>query len=302
MLNPGSPVMIYSIPANHDCDSLSRTMQLDFDLEDSVTPNGGPEVVYRKIGQGENMFVLHGGSGSFRHWVRNLPELAKHYTLYVPDLPGFGDSGDVPSNITLEDYVGRTREALDLICPGGGPFHMVGFSYGGMIGTGVAFREQNRVRALTLLGPGGMGTPTPCSPNVHLLRPRPEMSEEELLQVHRTNLENAMLWNPEVIDEATVTLHRANIERARFRNWGLSWLDVTVGWLAESRFPAQYLIGEHDAMARPNVAHRVGRVQQARADIETHMLPGVGHWAQYEDPQTVNGHILRFHGAVTAPS
>ena len=273
-------------------------MQIKFDLEDSVTPNGGPEVVYRKLGQGETMFVLHGGSGSYRHWLRNLPELARHYTLYVPDLPGFGDSGDVPADITLDEYVAGTREAFELMCPGGGPFHMVGFSYGGMIGTGVAVQERERVRALTLLGPGGMGKPTPGSPNVKLLRPRPDMPEEELLQLHRTNLENAMLYDSSVISEDTVILHRANVERARFRNWGLSWLDVVVGWLAESDFPAQYLIGEHDAMARPNVAQRVNRVKEARPGIETHILSGVGHWAQYEDPETVNGHILRFHGAV----
>ncbi len=144
-----------------------------------------------------------------------------------------------------------TREALELMCPGGGPFHMVGFSYGGMIGTGICTQLQDRVRALTVLGPGGMGKPTPGSPNVSLLRPTAEMSEEELLQVHRTNLKNAMLFNPAAVKEDTVTLHRANIERARFRNWDLSWLDVVVGWLAESKFPAQYLIGEHDAPTLP---------------------------------------------------
>ena len=53
-------------------------MQIDFDLEDSVTPPGGPEVVYRKIGRGETMYVLHGGSGSHRHWIRNLPKLTRH--------------------------------------------------------------------------------------------------------------------------------------------------------------------------------------------------------------------------------
>lgn len=271
-------------------------MQIKFDLEDSVTPEGGPEVVYRKLGQGETMFVMHGGSGSYRHWIRNLEELSRHYTCYVPDLPGFGDSGDVPRDITLDDYITHTHKALDMMNPGGAPFHMVGFSYGGMIGTGVAVRAQQRVRRLTVLGPGGMGKPEPGSPNVNLLRTRPEMSEEELLQVHRTNLENVMLWDPAVIDEETVLLHKANIERARFRNWGLAWLDVIVGWLAESNFPAQYLIGEHDAMARPNVAHRVNRIKEARPGVETHILPGVGHWAQYEDPESVNGHILRFHG------
>ena len=72
----------------------------------------------------------------------------------MPDLPGFGDSGDVSNKITLDDYILMTREALELMCPGGGLFHMVGFSYGGMIGTGICTQLHDRVRALTVLGPG----------------------------------------------------------------------------------------------------------------------------------------------------
>ena len=37
--------------------------------------------------------LLHGGSGSWNHWVRNIDALlASGRQVIAPDLPGFGDS------------------------------------------------------------------------------------------------------------------------------------------------------------------------------------------------------------------
>ncbi|KAB2902179.1 MAG: alpha/beta fold hydrolase, partial [Burkholderiaceae bacterium] len=39
------------------------------------------------------LVLFHGGSGSWTHWVRNIDTLvAEGRQLWVPDLPGFGDS------------------------------------------------------------------------------------------------------------------------------------------------------------------------------------------------------------------
>ena len=36
--------------------------------------------------------LLHGGHGCWLHWVRNVEMLAERHTVWVADLPGFGDS------------------------------------------------------------------------------------------------------------------------------------------------------------------------------------------------------------------
>jgi alpha-beta hydrolase superfamily lysophospholipase len=37
--------------------------------------------------------LLHGGSGSWTHWIRNIePLVAEGYRVLAVDLPGFGDS------------------------------------------------------------------------------------------------------------------------------------------------------------------------------------------------------------------
>ena len=48
------------------------------------------------VGAGTPMLLLHGGTGSHRHWVRITAALARHFRVHAPDLPGYGDSPDVP--------------------------------------------------------------------------------------------------------------------------------------------------------------------------------------------------------------
>ena len=41
------------------------------------------------------MLLLHGGSGSWTHWLRNIqPLVDAGRQVLVPDLPGFGDSAN----------------------------------------------------------------------------------------------------------------------------------------------------------------------------------------------------------------
>ncbi|MCD6078130.1 MAG: alpha/beta hydrolase fold protein, partial [Ramlibacter sp.] len=58
-----------------------------------VTPAGEGDVVWHAWGAGAPLVLLHGGSGSWTHWIRNVEALAvAGRRVLVPDLPGFGDS------------------------------------------------------------------------------------------------------------------------------------------------------------------------------------------------------------------
>jgi pimeloyl-ACP methyl ester carboxylesterase len=52
------------------------------------TPCGDGTIVWRVWGAGEPLLLLHGGSGSWTHWIRNIPELAQRFEVWVPDIPG----------------------------------------------------------------------------------------------------------------------------------------------------------------------------------------------------------------------
>lgn len=49
--------------------------------------------VWHEWGQGQPLVLLHGGSGSWTHWLRNLlPLVDAGYRVIAPDIPGFGES------------------------------------------------------------------------------------------------------------------------------------------------------------------------------------------------------------------
>ena len=59
-----------------------------------ATPAGQGEIVWRVFGRGEPLVLLHGGTGSWLHWVRNIEVLSADFMLLVPDIPGSGESGN----------------------------------------------------------------------------------------------------------------------------------------------------------------------------------------------------------------
>src|ERR1700719_2780195 len=57
----------------------------------------GTRIYYRTGGTGPALILLHGYAQTSRMWNRIMPELARRFTLIVPDLPGIGDS-DIPAS------------------------------------------------------------------------------------------------------------------------------------------------------------------------------------------------------------
>jgi len=53
----------------------------------------GATTVWHSWGSGHPLLLLHGGSGSWTHWLRNIDSLAQAgYHVIAPDIPGFGAS------------------------------------------------------------------------------------------------------------------------------------------------------------------------------------------------------------------
>ena len=62
-----------------------------------TTPIEGSGIYYRRGGSGPALILLHGYAQTSRMWNGIMPELAKRFTVIVPDLPGIGQS-DIPSS------------------------------------------------------------------------------------------------------------------------------------------------------------------------------------------------------------
>ena len=81
------------------------------------TKGAGRRIVWRRFGEGPSLVLLHGGHGNWMHWVRNIASLSQRHTLWLPDMPSYGDSDDldVAARLAARGLVRR----LALIGPAG---------------------------------------------------------------------------------------------------------------------------------------------------------------------------------------
>jgi len=111
---------------------------------------GGLDIHYLTGGQGEPLIVIHGGGGNgARAWMKNIEALAGNYTVYVPDLPGFGHSQPMEGDYyipELVEFVEAFSRSLGLK-----RFYLLGHSLGGGIALNYALEFPYRVTKLVLV-------------------------------------------------------------------------------------------------------------------------------------------------------
>ena len=244
-------------------------------------------VVARIAGQGRPLLLLHGGTGSWTHWLRNMEALAQRFRIVVPDLPGMGESLDVPLDLDLDGY-GRTVLAAveGGLLPPDEPFMVAGFSFGGLVAAWLAARLPGRVEAACLLGPGGF--PAGASLRPPLQAVPSTASQEEKDAAHRRNLELLMIGEPGRIDALTVAMQRRNHRLSRFKSRRLGYIDALAPSLRAVRCPVLCILGERDPLPQPDAASRAAYLESTSPRVSCRIVPDASHWVAYEQPDAVN--------------
>jgi pimeloyl-ACP methyl ester carboxylesterase len=253
-------------------------------------------VVARCVGRGPTLLLLHGGTGSWTHWVRNIETLSQHFRLVLPDLPGMGESLDVPDDADLDAY-GEYLLAgvVGGLVPVGEPFRVAGFSYGGVMTAWLAARLPERVAGICLLAPGGF---PPGSWSRPPLRPVPAgASDAEANAVHRRNLEMMMVGEPTRIDDLIVAMQRRNHALTRFRSRFLGYRDTLGPSLRQTHCPVLAILPEKDPLPQPDAASRAAYLEATAPHIACRIVPGASHWVAFEAPDEVNRLKSEFLGA-----
>lgn len=245
----------------------------------------GVDLHWREWGQGRPLVLLHGGHGSWMHWVRNIEALSRQFRVLVPDLPGFGDSQDfaLPAHDTarLPALVQSLEQCLDLLVPEQGVL-LAGFSFGAAMAAQLAARVQ-RVERLVLLGTAGHGG------RRREMAPLLDWRVDDLAAreaAWRQNLAAFMLSGPEAVDALALCVHGLSCEATRFRSKSISRGSALQALLQDYRRPVLLVWGEADVTADPMEAAE--SVAQGRAERDWTIVPRAGHWVQYECAPEVN--------------
>lgn len=246
-------------------------------------------MVWHIWGKGKPLVLLHGGSGSWTHWLRNVQALASTgRRVLVPDLPGFGDSAE-PEGTDADASVEPVAKGITQLL-GVAACDVVGFSYGGLVGGLLAAQHPARVQHLVLVGAPGLGLRDKRLP----LTPWRDLPDGNARNaVHRSNLAALMFHQPDSIDELAVALQAANTARDRMRARKLALTDILARTLLDVGCPVDAIYGREDALFCSELDELAELLESFPGFGELVLIPGAGHWVQFEDVGTFNRQLLR---------
>jgi pimeloyl-ACP methyl ester carboxylesterase len=254
------------------------------------TPCGSGSMVWRRWGEGPALILLHGGYGSWTHWLRNVESLAARYSVLACDLPGLGDSAEVAKPYTADSLAAIVAEGIARVAPGE-DVAMCGFSFGSVIGGHVAAQMGARVSSLLLLGAAGLGLPRKP---LDLTRVEPGMTPNEIAEVQRGNLVKLMFGDARRVDELAVHLQNENTRRGRLDSRPIAFTDTLVSTLPKASARLGAIWGEQDATAAGAIAQNFAVLRKLKPQVYCDTIADAGHWAQWEQPAAFEAKLTAF--------
>jgi pimeloyl-ACP methyl ester carboxylesterase len=281
------PKNLFGLPAAEVLATLEGASRHVQSVHDGVATS------LRIWGEGEPVVMLHGASGSWRHFVRNIPVLAEHYQVIIPDIPGFGGSALPPQGIDLPWLAGAIAHGIDDVVGERARYHLVPFSYAGHVAADLVLAHRERIATFTGISPGGLAKIE--IPPVLSLRGK---QGAERAATHRINLKNLMIAADAKIDDLSVMIQDLNTVESRLDLRHVRRRTLLKDALAGSTMPILGMWGSHDQFTMNNNKLRMDTLTTVRPDADIVEIARCGHWAMYEQPDEVNALVLAALGKV----
>ena len=115
----------------------------------------GHNTHYLKAGSGPPVVLIHGGASDSRDWVNTMDALASRYSLYAPDLIGYGQSDRSQDSYYLSEFSDFIVEFIKAL--GLENTVLAGHSLGARICLDVAGQHPDKVRKIVLVDAAGLG-------------------------------------------------------------------------------------------------------------------------------------------------
>lgn len=248
------------------------------------------QMCWRIWGEGRPLVLVHGGGGSWSHWIRNIPVLARRFRVIAPDLPGFGDS-------QMPTLPADPAEMADIVAAGlrdvlgsDAAADFVAFSFGGVVSGHVAARHPGLVSSLTLVGAVGLGVTRHPAPK--MTRTSPDMPIPNRWSVQIGNLKTLMIADEGKIDPLAIYLQDHNAMRTRLRSRPMSRADSLGPLLPHLSCPIRAVWGRQDAVYPEDTGERVRLLESLTPPGSALFLDPGGHWVQHEQADSFNAYLL----------
>lgn len=244
---------------------------------------------------GAPVVLLHGFGASKENWIPLLPFLARRHRLFIPDLPGWGESEfRYEKTYGLDHQVERVAHWLQQQVPAGA--HLVGSSMGGAIAGLLAARHGALVGSLTLMNAAGVRGSTPSEFELRLLQGENLLVTHNLADVFR--LFTLVTERNRHLLAATLGPVMGGQMVAR-RHVNTHMFHQLVGHAPQEHLPGMgavcaptlVLWGEQDRVLHVSCADTY---QQLIPHARVKLLRGIGHLPMVEAPAVTARNLQRF--------
>jgi pimeloyl-ACP methyl ester carboxylesterase len=225
-----------------------------------------------RIGSGPPVLLVHGSIVDARRTWRMQRELAEHWTVWIPNRPGFGSSPPLARG----DFDLEAPLIAELLGDGA---HLVGHSYGAVIALLAAALRPHAVHSLIVSEPGllrlAAGDPIADAMIEHgeqMYRAGPAMGPSEFLRQFRAGVHSAHETPDELPDWLE---HGATLAAHERPPWHA---EVPLTALAAAPFPKLVISGGHSPVFEA-VCDRLAAAIGAERRILTgrqHTIPTLG--------------------------
>jgi pimeloyl-ACP methyl ester carboxylesterase len=256
--------------------------------------SGDAELFYEEQGGGAPLVLLHPTPVNHRFWLPLAGMLSVRYRVLMPDLRGHGQSETGDGPITIEKLGADIERLLD--AAGVERALFAGCSIGGYTLYELWRRCPQRVRALAFAGSKAQADTEQAratrQANIEKIR---ERGSGEFIEGALNSLIGATTrsrW-PQKVGEAREMMQTVRPEALIAVQQGLAARPGSVETAKTIRVPSCVIAAAEDSAA-PLADMRLlaDTIRASGGQAEFHELPDAGHFAPWEQPETV-GIILR---------
>lgn len=263
----------------------------------SQVRSGDAQIVYRVMGEGRPVVLLHPFPANHALWLPVAESLASRYRVILPDLRGHGESelGDGPA--TMEKHAADIMRVMDDADVGRAP--LIGNSIGGYALFELWRRNRGRVAALGLFN-------TKASADSSEARAGRLRAADEVLQNGTELLFQSMIprllgkttreRRPDLVDAALRMMRKMSPEDVAQVQRGMAERSDSVDLLRTINVPTMIVTGDEDILTGVNEATLM---QRHISGCELRIIQGAGHYSPWEQPDECNTLVRQFLDALS---
>ncbi|MGB3353113.1 MAG: alpha/beta hydrolase [Mycobacterium sp.] len=243
------------------------------------------------------LVLLHGSGGHAEAYVRNLQAHAEHFSTWSIDMLGHGYTDKPGHDLEIRHYVEHLVAFLDAI--GADRADISGESLGGWVAARIAVDHPERVRRLVLNTAGG----SQADPEVmkRIVSLSMAAAEDPTWETVQARIKWLMADKSKDYEDIVASRQRV------YRQPGFVSAMKDIMALQDPQIRARNLLGpdEYGAITAPTLV--LWTSDDPTADVDEgrriasmipgarfEVVPGCGHWPQYEDPKTFDRLHLDF--------